>query len=366
MRKKIFIIALVAYFGTINLEAQIQLSESAKTEVVNNLGKSLLDNYIFADKAQNMKRLIQKNLALGLYDNIRNPYEFADILTRDLLTVYKDLHLSVRYNPKLEKRLSHPSYTSNENQTIEEAKNQNFGFKKVEILEGNIGYIYFDEFYNLNVLAKQSVERDFAIVKGCDALIFDLRNNGGGNPDMVKFICSFLFLKPTHINDLYERRSNKTQSFWTEPVKGFEGLSAVPVFILTSSYTFSAAEEFAYDLQALNRATLIGETTGGGAHPESPWLLSNGFIAFIPYAMAVNPVTKTNWETVGVKPDIEAAAKDALDEAILACYDFEIAALKDITKINFILRSRSILYAKLHPRNIDTLILKGLPRQKKK
>jgi hypothetical protein len=356
---KLFIIALAAHLVTSNLDAQKQLTKSVKAEVVNNLARSLLDNYIFADKAQNMKKLIRKNLAAGLYDNITYPEEFAYYLTKDLRSVYKDLHLSVSFNKRLEKKLSDTANKSSTEQTkaIEEAKSQNFGFKKAEIINGNIGYIYFDGFYDLNEDSRTKVENVFTSLRSSEALIIDLRDNGGGSPDMVKYICSFLFSKPTHINDLYERRTNKTQSYWTEPVKGSEFFSRIPVYVLISNRTFSAAEEFAYDLQVLHRAQLIGETTGGGAHPVSPQLLTNGFIGFIPYARAVNPVTKTNWEGAGVMPDVKVAPDNALDEAVLAYYDFEIASLKDSNKLKTIRWSRLMLNAKIHPFNVDTLTL---------
>jgi hypothetical protein len=356
-----FIIVLAAHFVTSNLNAQNQLTKLVKTEVVDNLAKSLLDNYIFADKARNMKNLIQKNLAVGLYNNITNPNEFAEKLTKDLRSVCNDLHLSVRFNPRQEKSLSEPSNKSAYKQTraIEEAKNQNFGFKKVEIIHGNIGYVYFDGFYDLNETARTTVENVFKSLKSSEALIFDIRNNGGGSPEMVRYICSFLFTKPTHINDLYERRTNKTQTFWTKPVKGFEYFSNIPVYVLISSRTFSAAEEFAYDLQVLHRAQLIGETTGGGAHPVSPQLITNGFIGFIPYARAINPVTRTNWEGVGVKPDVKIVSNNALDAAVIAYYDFEIASLTDTNKLKAIQWSRTMLNANIYPYNVDKLTLKA-------
>lgn len=358
---KLFIIALAALLVTANPDAQIQLTKSVKAEVVNNLEKSLLENYISADNAQNMKNLIKRNLAKGLYDNITYPEEFAYNLTKDLRSVYNDLHLSVSFNPRLEKNLLETSTnrTSKQTKAIEEARRQNFGFKKAEIINGNIGYMYFDGFYDLNENSKSKVESVFTSLKGSEALIIDLRNNGGGSPDMVKYICSFLFNKPTHINDLYERRTNKTQSYWTEPVKGSRFFSNIPIYVLISNRTFSAAEEFAYDLQVLHRALLIGETTGGGAHPVSPQLITNGFIGFIPYARAVNPVTKTNWEAVGVKPDVKVDPNIALDAAVLAYYDFEIASLKDTNKLKTIKWSRTMLNAKIHPYNVDTLMLKS-------
>ena len=326
---RLFIIVLAAFFAISELKAQSQLTKLAKTEVVNILAGTLLENYIFADKALNMQNLIRKKLVAGLYDNITNPDEFAEILTMDLRSVYNDLHLSVSFNPGLEKRLSQNSDKSTDSQTwaIEEAKFQNFGFKKVEIAESNIGYIHLDRFYDLSESAKTTVESVFKSLRNCNALIIDLRNNGGGSPDMVKYICSFLFDKPTHLNDLYERRSDKTLSYWTEPMKSSDFFSGMPVYVLINRNTFSAAEEFAYDLQVLHRALLIGETTGGGAHPVSPHLISNGFIGNIPYARAINPVTRTNWEGVGVKPDVKVASKDAIDSA-LAMIKIEISRNK--------------------------------------
>jgi retinol-binding protein 3 len=358
---KIFTIALAANFIALNLSAQNQLTRSVKTEVVNNLARSLLDNYVFADTAISMKNLIQKNLADGLYNNIENPNEFAQKLNKDLRSIYNDAHLSVTFNPQQEKSLSDTSSnnaTENQIQNLQEAKMQNFGFKKVEIISGNIGYVYFDRFYSLTENAKATVESVFTFLKNTDALIIDVRNNGGGNPDMVKYICNFLFDKSTHINDLYERRTNKTQAYWTEPVKGSEIFSKIPVYVLTNRRTFSGAEEFAYDLQSQHRAKIIGETTGGGAHLVSPHLIGNGFIGLIPFARAINPVTKNNWEAVGVQPDINIVSDNATDAAVLAYYDYKIASLKDTNKIKAIEWSKTILEAKIHPPGVDTLTLK--------
>ena len=148
-----------------------------------------------------------------------------------------------------------------------------------------------------------------------DALIIDLRDNGCGDLAMVKYISSYLFDKPTHLNDLYNRKEDSTSQFWTLPFVPGPTLAGKPVFVLTSSRTFSGAEEFSYNLKMLKRTTIVGETTGGGAHPVSGHRIDDHFMIGVPFAKAVNPTSKTNWEGTGVEPDVKVPAADALDNA---------------------------------------------------
>jgi retinol-binding protein 3 len=150
-----------------------------------------------------------------------------------------------------------------------------------------------------------------------DALIIDVRRNGGGEAEMVQLICSYLLPgdKPIHLNSFYWREGDRTEEFWTLkdlPGKRYLGKE---VYVLTSRGTFSAAEVFTYNLKNLKRATIVGETTGGGAHPGGDVLLGDHFAAFIATGRAINPITKTNWEGTGVKPDVEVDAERALDVA---------------------------------------------------
>lgn len=133
---------------------------------------------------------------------------------------------------------------------------------------------------------------------------------------MVAYVSSYLFDRRTHLNDLYTRSTGETRAFWTRdrvPGRRFGG--ARPVYVLTSARTFSGAEEFAYNLQALKRATLVGEVTGGGAHPVRGRRIDAHFLIGVPFARAVNPVTRTNWEGVGVAPDVRVPAGEALARA---------------------------------------------------
>ena len=148
-----------------------------------------------------------------------------------------------------------------------------------------------------------------------DAIIIDLRENGGGDPKMIALVSTYLFSKPTHLNDLWERKSNTTQQYWTLPYVPGDRLDGKPAYVLTSKRTFSGAEEFSYNLKNLKRATIVGETTGGGAHPVRGQRIDDHFIIGVPFARAINPISKTNWEGTGVEPDVKVPAAEALATA---------------------------------------------------
>jgi C-terminal processing protease CtpA/Prc len=135
---------------------------------------------------------------------------------------------------------------------------------------------------------------------------------------MIGLITSYLFDDRVHLNDFYYRERDEMQQFWTWPfVQGRRFGKSKPVYILTSNRTFSAAEEFTYNLKHLKRATIVGETTGGGAHPGGPRRINDHFSVWVPSGRAINPVTKTNWEGTGIEPDIKVEAKQALKAAHL-------------------------------------------------
>jgi C-terminal processing protease CtpA/Prc len=152
-------------------------------------------------------------------------------------------------------------------------------------------------------------------VSHVDAIIYDMRENGGGDPKMVAFACTYLFDKPTHVNDLYNRKEDKTTQYWTLPYVPGIRLPDKAAFVLTSARTFSGAEEFTNDLKTQKRATIVGETTGGGAHPVGGHRIDDHFTIGVPFARAINPITKTDWEGTGVAPDVSVKASDALETA---------------------------------------------------
>lgn len=198
--------------------------------------------------------------------------------------------------------------------TIDDIRN-NYGFRKVEVLPGNIGYIRFDQFHESEE-AREIAAAALAFVINCDALIFDLRHNGGGTRHINQFISSYLFDKALHLGGMYNRLTDDTTQWWTfDKIPGKRFGPDVPVYILTSSMTFSAAEGFAYWLKDLKRVTIVGETTGGGAHPVHERAVNDRFWMRVPFARAISPVSKTDWEGVGVIPDIKVPASQALEAA---------------------------------------------------
>ena len=342
-------------------ENSVSLDQQGKKEIIDRVSASLIKSYVYGDTARLMKARLESRFSDGGYNNISNAPDFADTLTADLRGIYFDHHLSVHYAPDLFAHLIHSKQGSAEqaNKEFQGAKHANFGFRKMEIYKGNIGYVALDQFYPVNKSSAKTVSSVFRFLSNTNAVIIDLRNNIGGEPEMVKRICSYLFESKTHINDLYERRTKKTIFYVTEPLAESELFKDKPFYILTSSGTFSAGEEFAYDLQVLKRAVIVGETTGGGAHPVSPIAISKGFVAFVPYARAINPITKTNWEGIGIIPDIKISSANALDEALLKIYEHLAMTSQDKNEKAAIVWQRNLLSSRLEPVNPDTAMLKA-------
>lgn len=188
------------------------------------------------------------------------------------------------------------------------------GIPRIEMLPNNIGYLRLD-FFADPMACGRTAAAAISFLANTDAVIFDLRDNSGGDPRMVAMMLTYLFDKPVHLNDFYDRTDNKTTEYWTlRYVPGLR-LGKKPAYVLTSSRTFSGAEEFAYDLKNLRRATVVGETTAGAAHAVSPHPAGDHFTVFVPNARIISPVTNRDWEGTGVSPDVPTSADDALEAA---------------------------------------------------
>ena len=297
---------------------EILLTDTDKESAVNSISRMLYENYIFPEVSLKMENYIKLKLSEHKYDSVSDPVQFAEQLTNDLQSVSKDKHIRVQYNPDQIRQMKEHNLTNDEEITqeyIDQLKTVNYFFKKVEILNGNIGYIDFRQFGPGDQI-KDKVASVMGFVENCDALIFDMRYNGGGDPTGIQVISSYLFGdEPVHLNDLYYRPNDTTEEFWTlKDIKG-KRMPDVPVYVLTSSFTFSGAEEFSYNLQNLKRATIVGETTGGGAHPGGMNIVDDNFLMFVPVGRAINPISKTNWEGTGVSPDVEINSTKALIKA---------------------------------------------------
>jgi len=294
------------------------LDRSTKVQIIDWIGSKLNEIYVFPEVAIRCEASLREKLAAGEYDSVSDVSDFARRLTADLREVSHDRHMSVQYAPEP---------PSGEELTNEAERRRlldirilnwrldNFMFKKVEHLEGNVGYLRLDEFVDARYAGDTAVAA-MNFLGNCDALIIDLRYNGGGYGTMVKLLEGYLFEDETNTGNLENRSEGRTIQGWTPAYVPGPRLDRAHVFVLTSRRTFSAAEGFAYDLQSLERATIVGDTTGGGGHTITHKWNEELKIEFrVPNARAVNPVTRTNWEGTGVIPDVPVPAEQAYDKA---------------------------------------------------
>ena len=317
------------------------LSNAEKKDVVDHLSKEMVARYVVKSKAEEVARTIHANLASGAYDGLATGKEFAMKLASDTNAICKDAHFRIRYSEAGFPERKEPGQPS-QKEIDEEEKHVrlvNAGFESVKRLPGNIGYVEFYGFQDPK-FAERAIQASMQFVQDTDSLIFDIRQNGGGDPETVKMLCSYLFDKPTHINSISFRNGDKTQKieYKTGTPKGKRYHK--PVYVIVSKRTGSGAEEFAYDLQNQHRAVIIGENTWGGANPGGDVRLNVHFTAFIPVGMAQNPITKTNWEGTGVTPDVKCDPKQALKLAQIMAVKklLETATGDDATRLNSVLK----------------------------
>jgi hypothetical protein len=284
-------------------------------EIVQTAMAILRARYVFPDRAAQAAAEIEARLAAGEYDDLGEP-ELAERLTSQLYAVCADKHLRVRAQPEPRRARPMPADRARARQEMRSmGQLDNFGIHRVERLAGNVGYVDLHR-VAMPQNAGASIAAAMELVSGTYALIFDLRHNGGGSPDGVVFWCSYLFDGPgIHFNDIFEAETKETRQFWSVSYVPGSRYVDKPVYVLTSHETFSGGEDFCYTLQALGRAQLIGETTGGGAHPTGMRPLSATMAISVPFARSVNPITGTNWEGTGVVPDVPVAAPRAYDVA---------------------------------------------------
>jgi retinol-binding protein 3 len=298
----------------------IQLDEATRQKTIDAISERLTEYYVYPDVAAKMVQAIRDHQKHGDYSSMSDGNEFADALASDLRAISHDLHLHVSYDPFTLPKQSGSSAGHSQPSPAEQARfrsmmeHQNCTFSKIEILNHNIGYIKFGAFPPPDICGP-TVVAAMNFLAHTDALIFDLRENHGGDPNMVDFMVSYLFRQPTHINDLTNRHENETHQYWTVPWVPGPRLVDQPVYVLTSHQTFSGGEEFTFDLQTQKRATIVGETTGGGAHPVEGLPAGDHFSIGVPFGRPINPVTHGDWEGRGVEPDVKVNAAEALATA---------------------------------------------------
>lgn len=328
--KKITMLFFCLIMLTANAQQQSlppKLTSAERNEVIDTLLAKVNAIYVFKDIAKKMSEAIRQHHQHHDYDTIADREVFAKVLTTDLQVISKDGHLGVDYSatPVTNKTPGAPSPDDVNKFRLTWARN-NFNFKKVEHLDGNIGLLQLDTFFPADWI-KDIAAGSFAFLSNSDAIIIDLRNNHGFAPDGVNLIESYFFSDETHIADQYDRDAKTLRQYWTSATVPGSKLINKDLYILVSKNTFSAPESFAYNMQALSRAKVIGEVTGGGAHGTKPFTISKYFIASIPFSYEVNPVTHTDWEGKGIQPDVKVPA----DEALLTA---QIMAIREVINRN--------------------------------
>lgn len=291
-----------------------------REHLIQNICHLARTKYVYPEQGKKIAAAVEEKYLSGGYDTLLKEEDLAYQLTLDLERISNDQHWHVAYDPLGSPEEVDPEHENDPERMagyLAKARRENFGFSKVEILEGNIGYISQNLFYPSEYGGETAIAA-MNFVANCKALIFDIRANHGGYPSMVQLVISYLYDEtPRLLNSLYYRPTNDTQQFWTFPTVPGKRLPQVPVFILTSRETASGAEEFAYNLKHLGRATIIGESTSGMAHPITKEFINDGFSIRIPYGRPINPVTQSDWEETGVIPHIKTHRKTALATAHL-------------------------------------------------
>ena len=297
-----------------SVSLRAQLDDKEKSATITALKAILHKKYVFPEVAASMSATLDTRIKDGSFDTISTRKEFAFQLTRLLQEVSRDQHLSIAFSPRdTSTRRQRGSAAEWELQLMKE---NNYGIREKKILPGNIGYLDLPLFGPMS-LCRDSITAAMRAIANTDALIIDLRScRGSLDENTIPFFHSFLFRDSVHITDFYTRENDSTVAYWTSP-------SAAPIrylrpiYVVTSGRTFSGGEAFAYELQQLKRAKIIGEKTRGGANPTELERINDNFTVSVPYARSINAVSKTNWEGTGVSPDTVVTSNVAVYTAQL-------------------------------------------------
>lgn len=351
---KMTLLMLLVTLQNAKAQEKNSLQTKEKSEIITSIKTHLAECYIDLDLSKKMITELDKNLKSNMYDKITNPAEFSKKLTEDLQSVSKDLHLKVRFEPE---RIAQEKHVVSEEMKLEVEKKMamqmaeiNYGFTEVKILDGNIGYLNLRTFADIKY-AEETATATMNFLSNTNAIIIDLRTNGGGVPSMMQLLSSYFFDEtPVLLSDFYERKTDtKTQLYSLTSLAGKRSANK-PIYILTSKQTFSAAEAFAYTLKHLDKAVVVGEITAGGANRTKRINLNDEFTISVPYIKSIHPITKTNWEGKGVQPDIKTNEKEAFVYAYLD-------AIQKAVKSNKNALLNKVGYAFLKEKSVDDAII---------
>ncbi|NOU52195.1 S41 family peptidase [Pseudoalteromonas sp. JBTF-M23] len=312
---KSFVCSMLLCGTTIGSVMANEISSEIQQNTITKLSTLLEEHYVFEDVAKQTTAKLKAEFEAGKFAQYHDAEGFAMALTEWLQTQAKDRHLRVRVNPSSDNVIGAKARFEDSLLKPLNRGASSQGVLEVSMLEGDIGYLQLNSFRGLED-TKAYLDAAMTVLSSAQAIIIDLRKNGGGSPFTVQYLCSYFFDKKLLLNSLYYREEDETRDFYVLDDVSGKKLTDIPLYILTSKRTYSAAEEFSYNMRTRERATLVGETTGGAANPGGMFPVNETFRTFIATGTAINPVTKTNWETVGVEPHVKVAPEQALDKAI--------------------------------------------------
>jgi len=312
----VFIIS--SYFTSLSFaqSSDQTIDREDQEKIIKKISELVRDKYVFPDLGKKYEQEIISILKSAQYDHIMDQKEFAGQVTSDLQTITNDKHIYFRLIESSDLDEDKSGSLHHPVRLFRLIKNENLGFYKFDWFEGNIGYLDIRRF-NTPAISKDMIAAAMKLVRGANAIIIDLRENQGGTTDVLPLFSSYFLEYPTQLNSDYFRELDITKESWTEKEITGKRLTDIPLFILTSKKTFSAAESFAFDLKVQKRATVVGDSTKGGEHSVDLFQIDDRYEIYISTVRSFNPVTGTNWEGTGVIPDILVPAESALDTAIV-------------------------------------------------
>ena len=302
------------------------ITEAEKNQVIEKAFSLLKENYVFPEKVASMEKVVTEKQANGEYSKLLTAHAFLKQLNTDLETLGNDRHLNIFYDPIRVKQINLESKNTStkpafNTEFLERAKFENYMVRKAERLEGNVGYLKLDLFVDIQ-LSKPTLVSAMNFLSNSSALIIDLRQNGGGNASTVNFLLNYFLPDSTLVGHFTSRVTKTTTKLYMQHDEVVQKFSDdVALYILVAKRTSSAAEAFAYTLQAFKRAIIIGDTTNGEANPGYAYSVNKDMWMMIPTSINTNAVTKTNWQGVGVIPDEKISQEKAFTAGQAKAYE---------------------------------------------
>jgi len=314
----IFVYSVFIFFHSPCAAHTQKIDEAQQAIIINKTLELLRNNYVFLDRVNSVEKELRNNVAVKKYSSHTLMDDFLETVNRDLQAVGKDKHLRINNNPKIVDKIRKENAGGKEDpkEYIEMIQNENFGLKKVETLDGNIGYFKFDNFIELQYV-KDAFTGAMNFLYHTSAIILDLTENGGGASETSDYLLSYFLPDSTIVSESWSRRTNITTRSMIMHDLGVHQMLTTPVYILVSDRTASAAEGVAYALQQYKRAVVIGTQTSGKGNPGELFPIDDRLFIMIPTILNKSALTGTSLDGVGVTPDITLDPANALTKAMV-------------------------------------------------